>query len=143
MRVAQILERKGTETVTVRRTDTVGRAVEILRERGFGALVVSEDGRSIDGIVSERDVVRALGLRDDLLAAPVSDIMTERVVTCSPEDRVDRLMSMMTDNRIRHLPVDVDGVLSGLVSIGDVVKHRVSELEGEAQLVQEYIHHGR
>ncbi len=143
MRVAEILKQKGTKTATVKPTDTVGLAVDILREHGFGALVVSENGRTIDGIISERDVVRALGLRADLLDMAVSEIMTEKVFTCSPADQVDGLMSMMTEKRIRHLPVNVDGVLSGLISIGDVVKYRVSELEGETQLMQEYIHHGR
>ncbi len=143
MRVAEILERKGTKTVTVAETDTVGSAVEILREHGFGALVVSSDGQRIDGIVSERDIVRALGIRDDLLDMPVSEIMTAHVFTCSPSDRVDSLMSMMTDKRIRHLPVEIDGALSGLISIGDVVKHRVSELEDETKHMQDYIHHGR
>jgi CBS domain-containing protein len=143
MRVAEILEHKGTKTVTVAKTDSVSRAVEVLREHGFGALVVSSDGQRIEGIVSERDIVRALGLRDDLLDMPVSEIMTEHVFTCSPADQVDGLMSMMTDKRIRHLPVEVNGMLSGLISIGDVVKHRVSELEDETRLMQDYIHHGR
>lgn len=143
MRVAEILKRKGTKTATVAPTDTVGTAVDILRELGFGALVVSEDGRSIGGIISERDVVRALGITENLLDLPVSTIMTEKVFTCSPTDRIDSLMAMMTEKRIRHLPVNVDGVLSGLISIGDVVKYRVSELEDETQVMHEYIHHGR
>lgn len=143
MRVAEILERKGTKTVTVAKTDTVGRAVDVLREHGFGALVVSSDGSQIEGIISERDIVRALGLHPDVMVIPVSEIMTEHVFTCGPDDQVDSLMSMMTDKRIRHLPVEVSGVLSGLISIGDVVKHRVSELEDETRLMQDYIHHGR
>lgn len=143
MRVAEILQQKGTKTVTVTKEDSVSRAVEVLREHGFGALVVSSDGEHIEGIVSERDIVRALGLREDLLDMPVSDIMTAKVFTCAPADQVESLMSMMTDKRIRHLPVEVDGRLAGLISIGDVVKFRVSELEAETKLVQEYIHHGR
>lgn len=143
MRVAEILEQKGTKTVTVTEADTVATAVDILREHGFGALVVSSDGQKIEGIISERDIVRALGLRDDLLDMPVAEIMTARVFTCSPADQVDSLMSMMTDKRIRHLPVEVNGALAGLISIGDVVKHRVSELEDETRLMQDYIHHGR
>lgn len=143
MRVADILEQKGTKTVTVAQTDNVSRAVEILREHGFGALVVSSDGERIEGIISERDIVRALGLRDDLLDIAVSEIMTEKVFTCAPSDQVDGLMAMMTEKRIRHLPVETNGRLGGLISIGDVVKHRVSELEAETKLVQEYIHHGR
>lgn len=143
MRVAEILERKGNKTVTIKQTDSVSRAVEILREHGFGALVISSDGAAIEGILSERDVVRALGLRDDLLDLPVSEIMTRKVFTCSPGDRLDGLMAMMTERRIRHLPVEVNGVLSGLISIGDVVKYRVIELEDETQAMQDYIHHGR
>ena len=143
MRVSEILQDKGTKTVTVAKDETVGDAVERLREHGFGALVVSTDGRRIEGIVSERDVVRALGIEAELLARPVSDIMTERVITCGMHDQVETLMAKMTEKRIRHLPVEVDGVLSGLISIGDVVKYRVSELEGETRAMQEYIHHGR
>jgi CBS domain-containing protein len=143
MRVADILRRKGTRTATVQQGDSVARAVEILREKGFGALVVSSDGRKIEGIVSERDIVRALGLRPDLLDLPVSDIMTAKVFTCTPEHKVDELMTMMTEHRFRHVPVEVDGELHGLVSIGDVVKHRVNELENETHAMQEYIHHGR
>jgi CBS domain-containing protein len=143
MRVADIIRQKGVGAVTVAPTDSVARAVELLRDHGFGALVVSGDGQAIEGIVSERDIVRALGLRSDLLDLPVTEIMTARVVTCSPDDRVDQLMSTMTEHRIRHLPVEVDGAMVGLVSIGDIVKVRVSELEHEAQTLQDYIQHGR
>jgi CBS domain-containing protein len=129
--------------VTVKQDDTVSRVVEILRDEGFGALVVSSDGAAIEGIISERDIVRALGVRADLLDLAVSEIMTAKVFTCSPDDKIDELMSMMTEKRIRHLPVEADGRLSGLVSIGDVVKHRVEQLEHETQAMQEYIHHGR
>jgi CBS domain-containing protein len=143
MRVTDIIRRKGDRTVTVKPGDSIARAVEVLRDNGFGALVVSEDGIGIEGIVSERDIVRALGLRSDLLDLPVSDIMTPDVFTCSPDDQVEHLMAMMTEHRIRHLPVETGGRLSGLISIGDVVKVRVSELENEAQALQDYIHHGR
>jgi CBS domain-containing protein len=143
MRVAEILEQKGNKTMTVAQTDSVGTAVEVLREHGFGALVVSSNGEQIEGIISERDIVRALGQRADLLDIPVSEIMTEKVFTCAPTDHIDGLMAMMTEKRIRHLPVQISGRLSGLISIGDVVKHRVSELEAETRLVQEYINHGR
>ncbi|MEM7324348.1 MAG: CBS domain-containing protein [Actinomycetota bacterium] len=143
MRVAEILDRKGNNTVTIKQTDPVGHAVEVLREHGFGALVISSDGLEIEGIISERDIVRALGVRDDLLDMPVSEIMTRKVYTCSPGDRLDGLMGMMTERRIRHLPVESNGVLSGLISIGDVVKYRVIELEDETQAMQDYIQHGR
>jgi CBS domain-containing protein len=143
MRVAEILRRKGDTTVTVPPEATVGRVVELLREHGYGALVVSSDGTTIEGIVSERDIVRALGLRSDLLDMRAAEIMTSPVITCGPDDRTAQLMDLMTERRIRHLPVDIDGRLSGLISIGDVVKHRVSELENEKEAMQDYIQHGR
>lgn len=143
MRVAEILRRKGADTVTVPPDASVNRVVELLREHGYGALVVSSDGTTIEGIISERDIVRALGLRSDLLDMAVSEIMTSPVITCGPDDRTAGLMDLMTEKRIRHLPVEIDGRLSGLVSIGDVVKHRVSELETEKEVMEEYIHHGR
>lgn len=144
MQVIEILNLKGREVATIGPDESIGRAVEILRERGVGALVVTDDGRSIQGILSERDVVRALGhsSESELLARPARDIMTPEVVTCSPLDRVERLMSMMTGRRVRHVPVTVNGDLGGIISIGDVVKSRLSELEHEAKLLEDYIHHG-
>jgi CBS domain-containing protein len=144
MQVAEILRRKGNDVATVAPADTVGTAVEVLRDRGVGALVVTADGTAIDGIISERDIVRALGKSTaELLSRPTSDIMTAEVFTCSPEDRVEHLMSMMTEKRIRHLPVEVEGALKGIISIGDVVKSRLNELEQEARAIEDYIHHGR
>lgn len=143
MRVAEILRKKGNHTVTLPPEASVNQAVELLREHGYGALVITSDGETIEGIVSERDIVRALGLRSDLLDMRVAEIMTSPVFTCEPDHRTDELMDLMTERRIRHLPVEIDGRLSGLVSIGDVVKYRVSELETEAQAMQEYIQHGR
>ena len=144
MLVAELLRQKGAEVATVAPTDSVGRVVETLRTHNIGAIVVSADGSTIDGIASERDVVRALDAStSDLLEQPVADIMTADVHTCSPTDTVDSLMSLMTDKRIRHLPVVVDGALNGIISIGDVVKCRVSELEVEARQLTEYIQHGR
>ena len=144
MRVAEILNRKGSDVATVTPEATIGAAVETLRHHGIGAVVVSVDGSSVDGILSERDVVRALDTSTvDLLERPVSEVMTGGVVTCSPGDTIESLMSLMTEKRIRHLPVVRDGGLVGIVSIGDVVKHRVSQLEDETRLMEEYIHHGR
>ena len=145
MQVAEILKKKGTDVATVGPAETIATACETLRTYGIGALVVSDDGTSIDGIISERDVVRALGdgPEVELLARPCSDIMTAEVFTCSTDDRVEHLMSLMTENRIRHLPVAVDGSLAGIISIGDVVKFRLSELEAEARHLEDYIHHGR
>jgi CBS domain-containing protein len=143
MRVAEVLRQKGSRTVTIRPDQSINQAVEALREHGFGALVVSADGEQIDGIISERDIVRAVGLRSDLLDLQVADLMTAEVVTCSLSDQVEALMAQMTQFRIRHLPVVDEGRLCGLVSIGDVVKHRVSQLEDETRALQDYIHHGR
>ncbi len=143
MRVSEILLNKGSETVTIRPDDSIAHAVELLRDHGYGALVVSTDEARIEGIVSERDIVRALGFREDLLDLEVAAIMTADVVTCGPDDRTDELMTMMTERRVRHLPVEIDGELSGVISIGDVVKARVAELELEAEAMAQYIHHGR
>ncbi|MDH3678621.1 MAG: CBS domain-containing protein [Acidimicrobiia bacterium] len=145
MQVADLLKKKGREVATIEPTATIGSVCDLLRERGIGALVVSADGTTIDGIISERDIVRALGAgaSDDLLERPCHDIMTAEVFTCSNGDRVQHLMSMMTEKRIRHLPVEDGGGLAGIISIGDVVKHRLSELEEETRLLEDYIQHGR
>lgn len=140
MHVADILAKKGSDVVTVRSDDTIGVVVDLLAERRFGALVVSADGSSIDGIISERDIVRGLstvtnGLRD----LQVSDLMTTPVKTCIGADGIGELMEQMTEHRIRHLPVEDDGALIGMISIGDVVKWRVTELEEEARHLEGYI----
>ena len=145
MQVAQILEQKGRHVATVAPHEPIGRACDALRSHGVGALVVSTDGAVIEGIVSERDIVRELAGSPsaDLRQRPCSEVMTADVVTCAPNDRIEQLMSLMTERRIRHLPVVVDGRLTGIVSIGDIVKSRLAELEDEARLLEEYIHHGR
>jgi CBS domain-containing protein len=140
VRISSLLEQKGSSVVTITKEATVAEAVASLERHGIGALIVSEDGAHIDGILSERDVVRALGHHGgDLLDHPVHTIMTPNVVHCSPEDEVESLMSTMTDNRVRHVPVVVDGTLRGLVSIGDVVKSRIGELEKDRKELVEYI----
>ncbi|MBI2709154.1 MAG: CBS domain-containing protein [Actinobacteria bacterium] len=145
MHVAGILASKGADVATVAPEATVAEAVASLQRHGIGALVVSADGRHIEGIISERDVVRCLAeIGGDALERPVADLMTAEVRTCRPGDRVDTLMAAMTEHRIRHLPVvDDEGVLVGIVSIGDVVKHRVQELEHEQQQLIEYVRTGR
>lgn len=144
MRVQGLLRGKGNEVATIDPAATVSDVVEALVGRAIGALVVSADGEHIDGIVSERDIVQALAAYGaDLLGRPVSTIMTEFVHTCTAETSVHDLMSLMTIERVRHVPV-VDGDrLVGIVSIGDVVKSRITELEHEMQAVHEYITHGR
>ena len=140
MRISSLLAQKGSAVVTIPAGATVAEAVAELEKHRIGALVVSSDGSRIDGIVSERDIVRALGHEGaDLLGQPVSSIMTASVVTCSPEDEVESLMSTMTDHRVRHVPIVVDGTLQGLVSIGDVVKSRIGELEKDRKELVEYI----
>lgn len=143
MQVAELLRGKGSTVATVRPDTTIAVVVERLRSENIGAMVVSNNGESIDGIVSERDIVRALRPTNNLEDQTAADIMTVDVITCAPRDRVDELMVLMTEKRIRHLPVEVDGSLAGIISIGDVVKCRVTELEHEAQALTDYIQHGR
>ena len=140
MLVANVLEGKGTLVVTVDSTATVGEVVADLSRHRVGALVVSSDGDRIDGIVSERDIVRHLStLRADLLDEPVSSIMSTAVRVCRPADDVESIMNLMTDHRIRHVPVVEDGRLRGIISIGDVVKSRIQELEKDRNELMEYI----
>ena len=141
MQISQLLRHKGHEVATIDGSETVRAALTVLAERGVGALVVSPDGRRVEGIVSERDVARGLHNRGAaLLADPVSSLMTADVHTCRPEARVTDLAQMMTDHRVRHVPVvDEDGLLVGIVSIGDVVKARLDELEDERRQLVDYI----
>jgi CBS domain-containing protein len=139
MRISSLLEEKGSFVATIRSDATVGDAVAELARLSIGALVVSADGEHIEGIVSERDVVRGLPGAADLLARPVSSIMSTTVHTCAPEDETELLMAMMTDRRVRHVPVVDHGSLRGMVSIGDVVKVRMGELERDRQELVEYI----
>ena len=140
MRISTLLAGKGDAVATITADTTVTGAVDALRSHGVGALVVSSDGQHIDGIVSERDIVRGLaGQLGALLSEPVSSIMTSKVFTCSPDDDVESLMAVMTERRIRHVPVVTDGVLAGIISIGDVVKSRIDELEKDRKELVEYI----
>ncbi len=142
MNVQAILARKGAAVATVRPDQTLAQATASFRDHGVGALVVSANGRTIDGILSERDVVRALAAHgSSTLGRDVSSAMSANVVVCRPDDTVEQLMAMMTDRRIRHLPVlDVARELAGIVSIGDVVKARLGELEQENNQLHDYIH---
>ncbi len=145
MNVQSILAAKGSDVATIAQASTLADAVQQLRDRGIGALVVSSDDRAIEGILSERDVTRSLAAHGaSALGRTVGSAMSTDVVTCSSADGVERLMMLMTDRRIRHLPVvDDDGHLAGIISIGDVVKSRLSELESENKALFEYITHGR
>lgn len=140
MQISGVLRHKGAEVLTIAPTESVRTLLERLREGGVGALVVSTDGRTVEGIVSERDVVRRLSTDGDgVLDVEVSQIMTADVHTCSPSATVDDLMAVMTEQRVRHVPVLEDGVLVGIVSIGDVVKQRMSELQSERDQLEAYI----
>jgi CBS domain-containing protein len=140
VQINQLLRHKGREVATIDGSDSVRSALALLAEKGIGALVVSSDGSSVDGIVSERDVARGLHDRGpDLLAEPVSSVMTTQVHVCPPDASVDGLARTMTEYRVRHVPVVADGVLVGIVSIGDVVKARLDELEEERRQLVDYI----
>jgi CBS domain-containing protein len=140
MNVHTILRNKGKSVVTIHPDATVERAVAVLRLRGIGALVVSDDGETVAGILSERDIVEAMGrYGSDLLAVSVSEVMSCPAVTCDPSDSVAELMAEMTNRRIRHFPVVDDGRLVGIVSIGDLVKSRLDEIEYEAHSMRSFI----
>ncbi|TDD66111.1 CBS domain-containing protein [Jiangella aurantiaca] len=141
MRISDIIRTKGKAVVTVPPDTDVRSLLTVLAENRIGAVVVSADGRAIEGIVSERDIVRALAARGAaVLSEPVSAIMTAEVQTCDPRQHVDELAAAMTLGRFRHMPVVTDdGGLDGIVSIGDVVKIRITELEVERDSLSSYI----
>jgi len=140
MNVETILRTKGSGVATIRPDATVGAAVKELIDRNIGALVVSNDGDGVDGIISERDIVHGLAEHGAaLLSLKVAEMMTRPVVTCQLSDSVDQLMAEMTNRRIRHFPVVEDGRLRGIVSIGDVVKNRLDEVEYEARSLRSFI----
>ena len=140
MKVRTMIAQKGERVLTIQANATIANAVEILHAEKIGALVVSDDGVGVEGILSERDVVR--GLRKHgaaLLDKPVSSFMTAPVKTCGMADDIQDIMGQMTRSRIRHLPVVEDGKLRGMISIGDVVKNRLEELEAEANALRDYV----
>ncbi|NED94807.1 CBS domain-containing protein [Phytoactinopolyspora alkaliphila] len=140
MHVSDLIRAKGNSVVTVAPGDDVRTLLAVLAEHHIGATVVSSGDGAIDGIVSERDIARALA-RDGaaILSAPVSSIMTSQVRTCEPDTHLDELSQVMTDGRFRHVPVVQDGRMIGIVSIGDVVKSRMTELELERDSLTTYI----
>jgi len=141
MRISNVIRRKGDLVVTVRSSDTVEHLIAILDEHRIGAVVVSDDdGATVAGIVSERDVVTRLHRAGaDVLNQRVSQIMSTDVVTCTPDDGIEDLARTMTERRVRHIPVVVDGRLRAIVSIGDIVKHRIDELQAERDQLVGYI----
>lgn len=137
--IARVLASKGHEVATITEEASVADAVAELQRLGIGALVVTE-GEQVVGILSERDVVRALADEGgEVLQRHVGQVMTAPVTTCEPSQTTDELMALMTEGRFRHLPVVADGRLDGVVSIGDVVKWRLDELRTEAEALSGYV----
>jgi CBS domain-containing protein len=142
MNVAAILRQKGRAVTTVSPATTLLEVAHKLAAKRIGAIVVVGVRGEVSGIISERDIIRVLaGTGPACLTRPVSEVMTRDVVTCQEADTLDELMAMMTARRFRHLPVVTDGALVGIISIGDVVKHHVAEVEMEATAMREYITH--
>jgi CBS domain-containing protein len=140
MLVSDVLQGKGSAVATIASDATVGAAVADLARHRVGALVASPDGRHIEGIVSERDIVQHLSeLHSQLLEESVASIMSTSVRVCSSDDDVESIMNVMTEHRIRHVPVVEDGELIGIISIGDIVKSRIGELEKDRNELMEYI----
>lgn len=140
MRVAQILRHKGADVIVISPGATVEDLVHLLSEHNLGAVVVSDDGTTVAGMVSERDVIRRLAEGTSFLSEPVSTIMTRLVATCGTTDSVESVMGVMTERRVRHVPVlGEDRELCGIVSIGDVVKSTITQLEFERDQLQGYV----
>jgi CBS domain-containing protein len=141
MKIEDIIRKKGADVVTIAPAATIAELVDLLGKNNIGAVVVSEDGATIAGIVSERDVVRHLATEGaDVLTEQVSAIMTAEVKTCDAEETLEAVGHTMTYSRIRHLPVVKDGKLAAIVSIGDVVKYRIDQLTDERNHLLEYLH---
>jgi CBS domain-containing protein len=141
MRIGEILNAKSSkDVVTISPDAGVRELIALMADHNIGALIVSRDGSSLDGIVSERDVVRHLHTDGTVINNTVSAIMTDVVEICAPEDQLDDVMQTMTERRFRHIPVVADGTLVGIISIGDVVKHKIGQLEFERDQLDGYIH---
>jgi CBS domain-containing protein len=137
MSIQNILDRKGAEVITIRGIETTKSAADRMRARSIAALVVIS-GDTIAGLISERDIVHAISLHGErALTMAVQDVASHTIITVAPSDTLKRAMSLMTNHRVRHLPVFADGKLIGIVSIGDVVKHRLEELETESNVLRD------
>jgi CBS domain-containing protein len=138
MKVAEILKQKGQDVISVRRTESITTLSHRLRMARIGAMVVLGEDGALEGIISERDVVHGIAEHGaGCLALMVADLMTQRVITCTPGDSVSRIARIMTENRIRHLPVVEGKALVGVVSVGDVVKNRLEEMSLEASVLRD------
>ena len=140
MIIASILQSKGADVSTVRPEDKISGVIQTLKRQGIGALVLTDGGSKILGIISERDIIGTLAERGpEALDLPVGELATMTVQTCAPGDSIEKVMSIMTKWRIRHLPVVENDKLVGIVSIGDVVKYRLDEIASEAEALREYM----
>jgi len=140
MIVNRILSLKGRDVATIEPGRTLSEAARILAERRIGALLIADGNRPVAGIITERDIVRAIAAHGaKALDEPVSRYMTEKVLTCTGETTINHVMELMTQQKFRHVPVVESGRLSGIISIGDVVKLRLEEVEAETQAIKEYI----
>lgn len=141
MKLEDVIRSKGTSVVTIAPTASVTDLVSLMADNNIGAVVVSTDGATIEGIVSERDVVRGLAAHGaTTVDATVADLMTSDVVVGKPEDRIEETAHTMTVKRVRHVPIEIDGKLSAIISIGDVVKYRIAQLTDERNHLLEYLH---
>jgi CBS domain-containing protein len=140
MTVAHILQSKGSDVISISPTAAILEVADVLAEHKIGAVFVMGDGDKLVGIISERDIVRALAQRgSELAGAKVSEYMTSELITCAPDATIDQIMALMTQGRVRHLPVLDKGKLCGMISIGDIVKRRIAEVEFEAEEMKRYI----
>ncbi|MGI9462341.1 MAG: CBS domain-containing protein, partial [Aestuariivirgaceae bacterium] len=140
MSVAHILQTKGSDVISISPTAAIMEVAGVLAENKIGAVLVIEGEDHVAGIISERDVVRALAKKGkDVAGAKVGDFMTRELITCAPDATINQIMSLMTQGRVRHLPVLEDGKLCGMISIGDIVKRRIAEVEFEAEEMKRYI----
>ncbi len=139
MIIRDILEAKGSAVVTIEPSDTIAALSRLLQEYKIGAAVVSSDGKTIEGVISERDIALGVGIHEAALPSlQVSELMTRTVITCAPNDPVARVASTMLSRRIRHLPVEDDGKLVGMVSIRDILNERVDELQQTAARLRSF-----
>lgn len=139
MKVANILAVKGSAVVTIRPSDTIGALSERLRDKRIGAAIVSSDGKTVEGVISERDIAYGLAVhRGNLHTMPVSALMTKAVITCSPDDKVSIVASTMLARNVRHLPVEQEKRLVGMISIRDVLNLRVDELQQQTSLLRAF-----
>ncbi|MTI42241.1 CBS domain protein [Roseibium hamelinense] len=140
MTVAAILKEKGRDVIAERGETELAEVCKVLGKNKIGAILITDPDGHIEGIVSERDIVRAVGEDGSAaLTRPVSSVMTKSVVTCSEDDTVSQVMAKMTAGRFRHVPVVKDGKVAGVISIGDVVKHKIAQVEQEAEQMRSYI----